>query len=163
MSCGNSPDPGTSRAYLGMCVSAGQNILGECDRVPFVADKHAGIGTYRPGFRAKLLLSVTNSHAFDALDCPAAFSVSRPSPSGRISRTPRPSSSASGKTVRSSDGVTRLAASPSQGLRPSAGWPIPFLTGHRANRPRRGGAVLMLHCMRVTRESLERRGGSRHD
>jgi DNA polymerase-3 subunit epsilon len=30
-------------------------------------------------------------------------------------------------------------------------------------RPRRGGAVLMLHCMRVTGESLERRGGSRHD
>ena len=57
----------------------------------------------------------------------------------------------------------RLAASPSQGLRPSAGWPIPFLTGHRANRPRRGGAVLMLHCMRVTRESLEVRGGSGHD
>jgi hypothetical protein len=79
-------------------------------------------------------------------------------PRGRRSR-----SSASGKTVRSSDGVTRLAASPSRGLRPSAGWPIPFLTGHRANRPRRGGAVLMLHPMRVTRESLERRGGSRHD
>src|ERR1700722_9644919 len=94
---------------------------------------------------------------------PAAFSVSRPSPSARISRTPRPSSSASGKTVRSSDGVTRLAASPSQGLRPSAGWPILFLTGHRANRPRRSDAVLMLRCMRVTRESLERRGGSRHD
>jgi hypothetical protein len=57
----------------------------------------------------------------------------------------------------------RLPTSLSQGLEPSAGWPIPFLTGHRANRPRRGGAVLMLHCMTVTRESLERRGGSRHD
>ena len=47
--------------------------------------------------------------------------------------------------------------------RPSAGWPIPFLTGHRADRPRRGGAVLLLHCLRVTRESLEVRGGSGHD
>jgi hypothetical protein len=59
------------------------------------------------------------------VDAPAAFSVSRPSPSGRISRTPRPSSSASGKTVRSSDGVTRLAASPSQGLRPQLGGRYP--------------------------------------
>jgi len=32
-----------------------------------------------------------------------------------------------------------------------------------ANHPRRGGAVLMLHFMRVARESLERRRGSRHD
>jgi hypothetical protein len=39
----------------------------------------------------------------------------------------------------------------------------PFLMGHRADRPRRGGAVLMLHCMRVTRESLEERAGSGHD
>jgi hypothetical protein len=35
--------------------------------------------------------------------------------------------------------------------------------GWSCEPPRRGGAVLMLHCMRVTRESLERRGGSGHD
>ena len=40
----------------------------ERDHVPFAADNHAGGGTYRPGFLAKLLLSVTNGHAFDALD-----------------------------------------------------------------------------------------------
>ena len=33
----------------------------------------------------------------------------------------------------------------------------------QANHPRRGGAVLMLHFMRVADESLERRRGSRHD